>query len=69
MTPTPELPKTKRELRRMLHRVWERGVMDAQARLEREAERSAMSNVPRHDELQDAAEMLNGLILRGRGGR
>lgn len=65
----PDLPTNKRELRRVIFEAWRRGVIDSQIRLENEADRLELSDYRYASSLRDGAEMLQGLIRRGRGGR
>lgn len=61
-----ELPKTKRQLERLLRAAWRSGVADAVTRLEKEAERVASTNWPQAQSYQDAIDLLDR-FLRKRG--
>lgn len=61
-----KITMTKTELKKRLHEAWRNGVRRSISRLEREAQKTENADVHYSSAIQDAAEMLEGLLRRGR---
>lgn len=56
----------KRALRKIKHEAWREGVLRCIERLNREAERTQMRDLRHAQGLETAADLLEGLLRRGR---